>query len=112
MNYDFDKNRNNSTIQVFPLIYDLRQDFIRDGLGNFVVYYDDTIENILSDIITQYRSTATNPILSIGSLAVTGQNIKYTFNFNNYLEGFNTIIGQFLNANCFVKVDADGVITL
>lgn len=106
-NYQFSKNENLSELSLYPLWYDLRQDFVEDWTGN-VVYYDDTLENVLSDIIDQYRTKVANPLLYMKTpVNTTWINVKYTFNYKTYLDAFNVLLFTFLPITQNIKIHPD-----
>jgi len=98
--YNFSKNTNNWSVYLYPLFYDLRKDFYDDWAWNYVVYKNDTFENILTDLIDQYSVKVDNPILYLKTPLAnswnTGITIKYTFNYKTFLEAFNILFYTFL----------------
>jgi hypothetical protein len=85
----------------------LRKDFISDAFGK-VVYFNDSLENIIENIITQYRNTVSFPILYIKTKQTTGITVKYTFSYQTYFEGVNFLLKNFLKGNNYVTIDPDG----
>lgn len=115
--YSFNKNTNIWQVELYPLYYDLRKDFLDTGTpGQNIVYLNDTFENVLTYVINQYRSKVTNPLLYLKSPLVnsgsTGINIKYTFNNKTFLECWNTLILTFLPMEKNVFVHPDGGIEI
>lgn len=115
--YSFNKNTNIWQVELYPLYYDLRKDFLDTGTpGQNIVYLNDTFENVLTYVINQYRSKVTNPLLYLKSPLVnsgsTGINIKYTFNNKTFLECWNTLILTFLPMEKNVFVHPDGAIEI
>jgi hypothetical protein len=105
--FNFNKNENLSELALYPLIYDLRQDFVSDETGN-VVYYNDSFENVLSDIVEQYRATVANPVLYMKTpINATGINVKYTFSYKTYLDAFNILLFTFLPMEKNIKIHPD-----
>ena len=105
--FKFNKNENLSELALYPLIYDLRQDFVSDETGN-VVYYNDSFENVLSNIVEQYRATVANPVLYMKTpINATGINVKYTFSYKTYLDAFNILLFTFLPMEKNIKIHPD-----
>jgi hypothetical protein len=69
--YQYNKNENKTILEISPLIYDLRRDFVRAENGDYIRYYDDKLENVLRDIIEQYRRSTENPLLYLKKLPAT-----------------------------------------
>lgn len=110
-NYKYDKNENKWTLIVYPLIYDLRQDFIQDVTW-FIPYYNMDLADVIEDIITKYRATIANPVLYIKSKQLTWITVKYSFDHKTWLEWYNFLVKEYLNWENFVIVDPDGGITI
>lgn len=109
--YAFDKNANLSTLKLYPLHYDLRNDFVSDNTGN-IVYYDDTLENVLASIITKYRASTSSPLIYAKNLPATGISVKYTFSYKTFLEAWNVLVFSFLPKEMNVLVEPDGGVSI
>lgn len=102
--YSYNKNQNKTTLEISPLIYDLRRDFVRAENGDYIRYYDDTLENVLANIIEQYRANTPNPLLYIKALPETGIKVKYSFEHKDWLSAYNVLLYKFLPIEKNIKI--------
>lgn len=110
--YQYNKNENKTILEISPLIYDLRRDFVRAENGDYIRYYDDKLENVLRDIIEQYRRSTENPLLYLKKLPATWITVKYSFEYKDWLSAFNVLLYKFLPIEKNIKVWPDGGIEI
>lgn len=114
--YSFNKESNEGTMTIFPLLYDLKQDFITDTWltppGDKIFYISDTIENVLDEILSQYISKVANPILSKGNFATTWKSFTYTFEYVSLFDALQVVQNKMLERWFYIKVDIDWKVNL
>ena len=108
-NISIDENEQKYNLRIFSLIDDLKRNFYTDNSWNYIVYKNDTIKNVLTDIINKYRQDWWQ-ILSLGSLDDVG-NINYTFKYVSFFNAFKNLF-KFLNNNSYIRVNPDWTIDL
>lgn len=106
-NGGYNKNTNKATLSIYPLIYDLRQDFLKDSTGMYV-YYSAPVESVIESIITKYRASVTSPVLYMKTKQATGKSIRHTLANMTWLEAFNYIKKWYIAGDNYVTVDPDG----
>lgn len=98
-------------VVVYPLTFDLKSDFYEDGLWNKIVYKNDKLSNVLTDIITQYRNNTANPLLNTWDIEDLDINVDYTFKFDSLFDAFNKL-KKYITSDNYLKVNNDWTIDL
>ncbi|RKW24048.1 hypothetical protein D8B46_02175 [Candidatus Gracilibacteria bacterium] len=112
--YQYNKNLNKSSIELYPLHYDLRRDFLDNGnAGEFIKYFDSDLIDVLDYIITQYRNKVAEPVLYMKKpFQKTNIKVKYTFSYKTLLEAWNILFFSFLPKEKNIKIHPDGGIEI
>lgn len=114
--YTWNKERNEGTISLYPLLYDLYEDFITDTNltppWDGIFYISSSIEWVLDEIMNQYLSKVSDPILSKGNFASTGRNVRFTFKYASLFEALWFLQKKMLRKGFYIDVDIEGKVHL
>lgn len=107
--YQYNKNLNKSSIELYPLHYDLRRDFLDNwNAWEFIKYFDSDLIDVLDYIITQYRNKVAEPVLYMKKpFQKTNIKVKYTFSYKTLLEAWNILFFSFLPKEKNIKIHPD-----
>ncbi len=114
--YSWNKERNIGTISIYPLLWDLYQDYISDSAltppGDKIFYISDSIEDVLDEIMTQYLAKVTDPVLKKWTFATTWRNVIFTFKYVSLFEALEFLQKKMLAKWYYIDVDVDWSVNL
>lgn len=114
--YSWNKEENIWVINIYPLLWDLYQDYISDPAltspGDKHFYISDSIENVLDEIMDQYLLKVDFPILKKWNFASTWKNVTFTFIKNNLFEALAFLQNKMLAKWFYIDVDVDWSVNL